>query len=134
MPLSLREQVRERAGRRCDYCLLPEESDCLPFQLDHIIAEKHHGPTLLENLAWSCCNCNASKGPNIAGLDLETGALTRLFHPRKDAWADHFGWNGALLIGLTPVGRVTVDVLNVNQTDRVAHRVVLLQAKALETG
>jgi hypothetical protein len=28
--------------------------DVLPFQIDHIIAEKHHGPTVAENLALSC--------------------------------------------------------------------------------
>lgn len=28
--------------------------DALPFQVDHIIAEKHHGPTAEGNLALSC--------------------------------------------------------------------------------
>ena len=43
----------------------------------------------LDNLARSCHLCNSKKGPNVSGLDLETSALTRLFHPRTDRgeWA-----------------------------------------------
>jgi hypothetical protein len=42
-----------------------------------------------------------------------------LFHPRKDAWSDHFSAHIGALIplgveirGLTPVGRATVRVLD----------------------
>ncbi len=33
---------------------MPEAALRLPFQIDHIIAEQHGGPTTLSNLAWSC--------------------------------------------------------------------------------
>jgi len=62
------------------------------------------------------------KGPNIAGLDPLTGALTRLFHPRSDVWAEHFVWEGAFLRGTTGVGRTTIAVLNINDPDSVAVR------------
>src|SRR5262245_37429314 len=127
----MRDQVRQRAGGICEYCHLPDDLDALPFQLDHIIAEKHHGLTVLENLAWSCCNCNAGKGPNIAGLDLTTGELTRLFNPRKDRWTEHFTWQGPTVVGLTAIGRTTVDVLNINLPERVAHRHLLIDAGSL---
>ena len=39
------------AGNRCDYCRVPEVFDPLPFQVNHIIAQQHHGRTILENLA-----------------------------------------------------------------------------------
>jgi 5-methylcytosine-specific restriction endonuclease McrA len=51
-------ELRELAGRRCDYCRMPERFDPLAFQVDHIIAEQHGGATLLNNLAWSCLHCN----------------------------------------------------------------------------
>jgi hypothetical protein len=54
MSASLREQVRQRAGQRCEYCQIPEELDTLTFHWDHIIAQKHRGLTVLQNLAWSC--------------------------------------------------------------------------------
>jgi len=86
--------VRERATNRCEYCSLPESSFPLPFQIDHILAEKHGGGTTEANLALACPHCNRHKGPNIAGLDAETGQIVRLFNPRTDNWAQHFEANG----------------------------------------
>lgn len=130
MDETLRQRVRESAGRTCEYCRLHEDFDAFPFQIDHIIAQKHHGPTIEANLAWSCFRCNVSKASNIAGLDTETAALTRLFDPRKDDWHVHFVWNGPELVGLTPIGRTTIDVLNINLPERIAHRHLLIQAGA----
>jgi hypothetical protein len=75
----LKRLVWERAAETCEYCRLPQWLDVLPFQIDHVIAEQHHGATVPENLALSCLNDNLHKGPNIAGLDPATGLLTRLF-------------------------------------------------------
>src|SRR5688572_8613546 len=122
MDEDLRELVWDRAGDACEYCRLPQQLDILPFQIDHVIAIKHHGPTEADNLALCCFNNNVHKGSNIAGLDPETGKLTRLYHPRQDVWADHFAWNGPEIAGLTDVGRTTVDVLNMNLCERVEHR------------
>jgi HNH endonuclease len=55
---ALRALVRERAGGRCEYCLIHEDDAFYPHQPDHIIAEKHGGPTREDNLAWSCFLCN----------------------------------------------------------------------------
>src|SRR5690242_7822111 len=101
MDLLLQQQVRRRAQGRCEYCHFPAKFTLLPFQFDHIIAEKHGGLTMLDNLAFSCFFCNSHKGPNIAGLDPKTGELTRLFHPRQDDWSEHFRWNESWLVGLT---------------------------------
>jgi hypothetical protein len=125
---TLRELVWERADDCCEYCRIPQRFDTLPFQVDHVIAVKHHGLTTAENLALSCFNCNAYKGPNIAGLDPDTGLLTRLFHPRTDDWVNHFRWRGPVLEGRTPVGRVTIDVLAINLPERVEYRRLLLAA------
>ena len=122
MDSTLREAIQERAGHRCEYCHVPEAYDRLPFQPDHIIAEKHDGPTDLENLAWSCYDCNIYKGPNIAGVDAMTGDVVQLFHPRQDEWQEHFQWNGAELVGLTPAGRATISVLRINLERRVDFR------------
>jgi hypothetical protein len=82
--------------------------------------------TAPENLALCCLHCNCHKGPNIAGIDPVTGELTRLFHPRRDRWRDHFEWHGPELIGRTPVGRATVSVLAINHPDYVAVRHALI--------
>src|SRR5439155_7190530 len=46
-----------RAGR-CEYCRFPARLTRVPFQIDHIIAEKHGGRTTFENLALSWFFCN----------------------------------------------------------------------------
>jgi hypothetical protein len=122
MDARLRKAIRRRARGRCEYCQFPERCTRVSFQVDHIIPEKHEGPTAMENLAFSCFFCNTHKGPNLSGLDPQSGELTRLFHPRQDYWRDHFRWEGPVLMGLTAIGRVTIQVLRINRTDAVAVR------------
>jgi hypothetical protein len=122
----LRQWVRRRANQRCEYCHFPETFSFLPFQIDHIIAEKHLGPTVESNLAWTCYYCNSFKGPNLSGWHLATESVVRLFHPRRDAWDEHFLWTGPRLVGLTEIGNVTIHVLNINHSDAVEVRRWLL--------
>jgi len=124
-----RELVRRvwrRACDRCEYCLISQFAFPLPFQIDHILAEQHGGETVAENLALACPHCNRFKGPNIAGLDPDTADLTRLFNPRRDAWADHFRLDGPRMTGRTPIGRATIRVLAMNANDLLVIRAELL--------
>ncbi|HLL88442.1 MAG TPA: HNH endonuclease signature motif containing protein [Tepidisphaeraceae bacterium] len=122
----LKAFVFARAGGRCEYCHLPQSAYPFDFHLEHVVARQHHGPTADHNLAMSCGKCNLKKGPNLSGLDPETGAAVRLFHPRNDRWEEHFHWSSAVQVGLTPTGRATVDVLGINQLPRVAFRAQLM--------
>jgi hypothetical protein len=119
---ALEREVRERAAGLCEYCHLLEIASLLRHVVDHVIARQHGGADSLSNLALCCGRCNLYKGPNIAGFDPETGALTPLFNPRNDTWQEHFRWNGPALTGLTPVGRTTIRVLAINHPSRVAAR------------
>lgn len=122
----LEEHVRQRAGGACEYCQMPQHLDYLPFQIDHIIARKHGGQSSEDNLALACYYCNSYKGPNVAGIDPDSGEVVRLFHPRRDRWADHFFWDGPILDAHTPTGRATIRVLRINDPDYVAVRISLL--------
>lgn len=124
---SLRERVRLRAGSRCEYCQLPETRDPLPFHVEHIVPKKHRGTTTSGNLALACPSCNLAKASNVAGIDVSTGRLSRLYHPRSDHWAEHFAWDGPRLIGLTAIGRTTVAVLVINEPERVRLRELLIR-------
>ena len=124
---ALEAEVVRRAQGLCEYCHFPETAAELPFHVDHIIAEKHGGPTSSSNLAWACFSCNMHKGPNIAGLDPETRELTRLFNPRSDQWTDHFEWDGVYMRGKSAMGRTTVEVLAVNDADSIAVREALYE-------
>jgi 5-methylcytosine-specific restriction endonuclease McrA len=60
---TLRNQVRQRAGDTCEYCLLADHLSAKHHEVDHIHAEKHGGATALANLCLSCYYCNHFKGP-----------------------------------------------------------------------
>jgi len=122
MERELKELVWERASDRCEYCQVAQKFDLLPFEIDHIIAQKHGGPTRPSNLCLVFFADNHHKGPCIAGRDTLTKKLVSLFNPRRHKWRRHFRWDGAFLVGLTPIGRVTVGVLQINLDHRVAFR------------
>jgi hypothetical protein len=128
MDESLERQIRRRAKGRCEYCKLPTIVSAFRFPVDHIIARQHRGPSTLENLAVSCPDCNYHKGPNIAGLDPVTARLTRLFNPRRHRWNAHFAREGPILVGKTAIGRTTVEILAMNDPDRVEIRRLLIEA------
>jgi hypothetical protein len=65
MDAALERRVPRRAGDRCEYCHLPQAASDVPFEIDHIVARHHCGPTAASNLALSCAYCNAPKGPNL---------------------------------------------------------------------
>ena len=116
--MDVREFVRQRAGRRCEYCLLPDGCDELPFHVEHIIARQHGGSEQVENLCWSCSRCNLQKGPNVASLDVNSQALTALYNPRMQNWSDHFVLRDGRIVGVSAVGRVTVRLLCMNDVHR----------------
>jgi len=122
----MRDLVRQRAGDRCEYCRLRQEHDQATFHVEHVVAKQHRGSDDNSNLAIACIHCNLFKGPNIAGLDPETGQVASLYNPRRDVWADHFALLGPLIVGLTPVGRTTVYVLAMNARPQLDLRAALL--------
>ena len=125
---SLRQLVRERAGGRCEYCQLPDSRPPIePFHLEHIVARQHGGQTILENLAWACHRCNRHKGTNLSAIDPDTGQVVTLFHPRRDAWSEHFIVDGIRLRGLTASGRATAWLLQMNAERRLERRAELIR-------
>lgn len=129
LPAALRNQVRQRAKFRCEYCRLAEADAFLPHEPDHIIAEKHGGLSKAENLACSCYDCNRFKGFDIASVDSFTGKIVPLFNPRTQVWSRHFKTSGGEIIGRTACGRATVNLLKFNLPARVEVRQMLLLKK-----
>jgi hypothetical protein len=125
VPSTLRALVQDRAGFRCEYCLLHEDDSWEPHQPDHIIARKHRGLTESENLCWTCAVCNRHKGSDLASIDRQTGRIVRLFHPRRDQWTRHFRLSRGKIVPRTAVGRVTAFLLQLNRPDRVQVRSIL---------
>ena len=122
---ALRELVRSRAAGVCEYCRISERFTLAEHDIDHVIAVKHGGQTVVENLALCCAVCNRFKGSDIASIDPETEQLTPLFHPRLDSWDDHYEFRNGEILGLTSTGRVTVRLLRMNRPTRVKERQLL---------
>jgi len=92
--------------------------------VDHIIPVSAGGETVAGNLCYSCVSCNSFKLNFQTGLDPELNRDARLFDPRSDRWTEHFRWSGdsIQIIGLTSIGRATVNRLRLNQSKMLIAR------------
>lgn len=122
IPIAIRRDVIDQAGNCCEYCLLSQSDIFFSFEIDHIIAEKHGGVTLIDNLCLSCPDCNAYKGSDISSIDSDSRVLTALYNPRTQKWDDHFKLDQFVIEPQTDVGRVTVLILKLNLPERVQDR------------
>ncbi len=122
IPAALRRLVEERAKYQCEYCLLPAKVAFFVHEIDHIIAQKHGGETNADNLALTCWRCNRYKGSDLGSFDPETRNFSFLFNPRNQEWKSHFIFSEVLIVGLTPEGRTTVKLLQMNSEERLAER------------
>ena len=54
VPAALRRLVEARAHGLCEYRLIDQADTFFGCQIEHVIAEKHGGPTSADNLAYAC--------------------------------------------------------------------------------
>jgi len=125
---ALRREVIERADGCCEYCRADTTNRAIDFAIDHVIAEKHGGPTQSDNLCLSCYWCNSHKGSDISSVDWDGDqSVVRLFHPRREKWSHHFALQEERIIPQTATGRVTVTLLQMNAVERLKERRLLVQ-------
>jgi|SRR5262245_63890951 len=115
-------QVESRAAGRCEYCRMHQALQGATFHIEHVIPTAQKGPSTPDNLALACPSCNLHKSDRTRAVDPETGADVPLFHPRTDAWTEHFQFQDYQIVGLTPTGRATVAALDFNHPRRVMIR------------
>jgi hypothetical protein len=92
------------------------------FHIEHILPESEGGGSTLDNLALAYPSCNLHKSDRTEACDPATGALAALFHPRRDVWSLHFAWAEYEVVGLSSVGRATVEALHLNSPRRLKVR------------
>jgi len=127
---ALRRDVEQRAKERCEYCQSPAKYATQTLSLEHIIPRSQGGDTSLDNLALACQGCNNHKYNKTKSDDPATNRLVDLFHPRTQRWEEHFTWDARfeLVIGLTAIGRATVEAWQLNRPELVNLRRVLYAA------
>ena len=125
--LKLRSKIIKRAKGFCEYCKANSNFSESPFEAEHINPISKRGKTTLANLAFACRGCNLFKSDKVENYDVVSNKIVRLFNPRKDIWSEHFTWakDFTLMAGLTPIGRVTVELLKVNRSNLINQRKML---------
>jgi hypothetical protein len=123
----IKKKVRLRAKKCCEYCYSQEKFATHSFSVEHIKPLSKGGDNNLDNLALSCQGCNNHKYNKTEGKDPVSGTIISLYNPRQQNWQEHFSWNQdyTLIIGLTPLGRTTVEVLRLNREGLVNLRRIL---------
>src|SRR5436305_12935555 len=129
-PAERRAEVRARARQTCEYCHSQERFATQSFSVEHILPLQTGGSDDMDNLALGCQGCNNHKYTRTQGLDPATGETVELFHPRRQNWRDHFIWSDDFtrIVGLTPAGRASVEILRLNRPGLVNLRRVLYAA------
>lgn len=105
IPDNLRLLVKERANYCCEYCLVPQGDRLYGFEVDHIIALKHHGKNDESNLSYACFLCNRHKGTDVGSYEMGGKEIIPLFNPREDKWEDHFRLAEVEIVPLTAIGK-----------------------------
>ncbi|HRI61320.1 MAG TPA: HNH endonuclease [Saprospiraceae bacterium] len=127
LSISIRRLVFQRAQGCCEYCKSQADFATQSFSIEHIFPIAKDGSNDPDNLALACQGCNAHKSAKIEATDPLTQQPVPIFHPRQHSWRDHFDWDETFtqVVGLTPVGRATVEELHLNRPQLVRLRMAL---------
>ena len=127
--LATQSSVRKRAQGLCEYCHTIEKWQLVPFTIDHVIPLSKGGTNNASNLSLACFHCNRYKSNLTEVLDTATSTLVPLFNPRLQQWQDHFIWaeDKLYILGLTAVGKVTIEQLRLNR-----ERIIRIRAADLQ--
>ncbi|NUM78884.1 HNH endonuclease [candidate division KSB1 bacterium] len=108
----------------CAYCHSPRQLLAAGLEKDHIIPLSKGGANVPGNICRACHKCNQFKAAKLSAPDPITGNLVPLFHPLQQNWQDHFVFSedGAMILGLTPTGRATIQGLKMNRPEMIALR------------
>jgi hypothetical protein len=125
--VALKRLVFDRANGCCEYCCSQAKFAIESLVIEHIIPISRGGETSADNLALACQGCNNYKYNKTEGIDPIDAQPVTLFNPRTMLWSEHFAWNEdtTLLVGLTSIGRATVNTLRLNREGVVNLRQVL---------
>ncbi len=113
----MRRAVITRSRGLCEYCRSRADHAMGSFAVEHIIPVARGGSDGLDNLALACSGCNGHKYDKVEALDPISKQIVPLFHPRRQDWDAHFQWSDdyAFVVGITSIGRATVNALQMNR-------------------
>ena len=115
---TLKSRIREQSSDRCGYCQSLQKYVWGTLEIEHTLPKSKGGQTIESNLWLACRPCNGYKADQIDGIDPITQNQVPLFNPRTQKWHEHFTWSddSISILGITEIGRVTVQALQMNNT------------------
>jgi hypothetical protein len=135
IPKVFRQFIFDRDKGRCRYDRLEQFGQAAVFHVNHIIPRSRGGPTEESNLVLQCPHCSLHKSDRLDGLDLVTGERLAVFHPLQQRWEDHFTLQDTgECTARTAIGRVTVEVLHMNDALPIVARRIQVQLGILKPG
>lgn len=129
IPNALKNQVIERSGGCCEFCRAQLRFSPNSFHVEHHIPLSRGGANTIDNLTLACPQCNLHKATKTEAIDPVSEQVVPLFHPRQMDWFEHFVWSDdtTQMLGVTPTGRATVELLQTNRENLINLRQVLRQ-------
>ena len=88
------------------------------FHVEHTVPRSAGGSDDAANLALACPSCNLYKSDRTTVAASSSPESVALFNPRHHAWSDHFEWDEYAIVEKTPIGRVTIEALHLNDQRR----------------
>ena len=100
------------------------------MNIDHFVPVSDGGSSDESNLWLACSWCNGHKAAKLSAPDFQSGQEVPIFNPRLQVWKDHFAWtsDGLHIVGLTAIGRATVEALQMNNIHVVKSRLLWVAA------
>ena len=125
---NLREEVKLRANKCCEYCKSQDKYSPTSFTIDHIIPESLDGSSEFGNLAYACFLCNRLKSNKIKSYDVISEKWISLYNPRTNVWEENFAWSedATNIIGISIIGRCTIKELKLNREKLIEYRTCLI--------
>jgi len=87
-----------------------------------VIPANKGGKSVAQNLALACPHCDRQKWDFVEAPVPATNHSAPLFNPRTQRWADHFVFWGYRVVGITPTGKATAELLKLNHDPKVRVR------------
>lgn len=110
----IKEPLLSSSFGKCAYCECPLETESNYMEVEHFEDKKGKPEKVVdwENLLPSCKKCNSSKGTHDVVAD-------PIVNPYRDDPKDHLALRLYRLRGISEIGACTIQVTNLNHSDRL---------------
>lgn len=110
----IKESLLASSFGKCAYCECPLETESNYMEVEHFEDKKSNPDKVVdwENLLPSCKKCNGSKGTHDVVAD-------PIVNPYRDDPKDHLALRLYRLRGISEIGVCTIQVTNLNHSDRL---------------